>query len=60
MSAETKEIIQEVKRTFEKVGTDADNFQTKVSPLDGELAKKIQKVKESSKEVIKHIEERSK
>lgn len=60
MSEETKETIQEVKRTFEKVGTDADNFQTKVAPLDGELAKKIQKVKESSKEVVKHIEERSK
>lgn len=60
MSTETKETIQETKKTFEKVMTDADAFRTKVQPLDGELAKKIQKVQEGAKEVVKHIEERSK
>jgi len=60
MSAATKETIQEVKKAFEKVQTDAETYHTKVTPLDGELARKIQKAGETAKEVVKHIEERSK
>lgn len=59
MSTASKEIIQETKKTFEKIGTDAETFQTTVQPLDGELAKKIQRVQESAKEVVQHIEKRS-
>jgi hypothetical protein len=55
-----KEVIQEVKKTFEKVITDADAQHKKTAPIDKELSKKIERVHESAKEVVKHIEERSK
>lgn len=60
MSTASKEIIQETKKTFEKIMTDAEKHHLNTKPLDGELAKKIQKVQEGAKEVIQHIEERSK
>jgi gas vesicle protein len=60
MSTASKETIQQVKKTFEKVMTDAETQQKQVAPLDGELAKKIQKASEGAKEVVQHIEERSK
>jgi len=55
-----KEVIHEVKKYFERTVQDADTFQKRVAPLDGELAKKIRHAKETNEEIVKHIQERNK
>lgn len=59
MSAQTKQTVQEVKKTFERIQKEAGDAAKKVGGLDGDLARKIHKISEGSGEVVKHIEERS-
>lgn len=60
MSNQSKETIVKVKETFKKLAEQVSETSQKVSTLgDKELSKRIQKVQESTEQVIKHIEERS-
>lgn len=58
MAADTKKTITEVQETFKRLVREADAAGQKVAPLDPGLATKIQRVKEGSAEVVKHIGER--
>lgn len=59
MSNESKEVIQKVKKSFEIVKEGAGKLAEETVKLDKELSEKIRRVEETSKEVVKHIEERS-
>lgn len=59
MSADTKKTIQDTKELFKRIVREADEAGKRVGGLDGDLAKKIHRVKEGGGEVVKHIEERS-
>lgn len=59
MSQESKEVAEKVKRSFEAVERGADKLVEETAKFDRDLSQKIQRVKESAKEVTKHIEERS-
>jgi methyl-accepting chemotaxis protein len=59
MSKESKEVIEKVRRTFEVVKQGTDRLAEETVKIDKELSQKIQRVKETSEEVVKHIEERS-
>lgn len=59
MSKESKEVIEKVRRTFEVVKQGADRLAEETVKIDKELSQKIRRVEETSKEVVKHIEERS-
>jgi sulfur transfer protein SufE len=55
MSATTKQQVEQAKKFFKQAGEQADAYQ-KVIP-DKRLGEKLKKVSETSKEVVKHIEE---
>lgn len=59
MSKESKEVIEKVRRTFEVVKQGTDRLAEETVKIDKELSQKIRRVEETSKEVVKHIEERS-
>lgn len=58
MSAETKEKIQKIYRSFEVVQEGAKRLAEEAKPLDKELARKIDEVSKSAEQVTKHITER--
>lgn len=58
MSEQSKQDMNTIKERFKKVGEDAGSYSEFTKKLDGGLSEKIRRVKESSQEVVKHIEER--
>lgn len=60
MSQETKKEVIEIKKTFERISKEVDDAGKRAGTLgDKDLSQKIQRIKEGSTEVVKHIEERS-
>lgn len=59
MSEQTKKDIQQVKRFFEAVESESNQIKRIAPAGDKELATKIQKVQESAREVVTHIEKKS-
>lgn len=59
MSKESKEVIEKVRQSFEVVKRGANRLAEETSNIDKELSQKIRRVEETSKEVVKYIEERS-
>lgn len=59
MSKESKETVEKVKRSFEVVREGASKLAEDTAKFDRGLSEKIRRVEETSKEVVKHIEERS-
>lgn len=59
MSKESKEVIEKVRKSFEVVQKGAERLAEETLKIDKDLSQKIQRVKESSEEVVKHITERS-
>jgi len=57
MSEGTKKAAEQIKKFFEDVSYKAE--QASKSIPDKELCKKLQRVKETSQEVVKHIEEKT-
>ena len=56
MSQENKEQAEKAKEFFKKVSEESQKYQESIP--DKGLGDKLKKVEESSKEVVKHIEER--
>lgn len=60
MSKESKELVQKVKTSFNAVKEGSNKLAEQTAKFDKQLSEKIRRVEETSKEVVKHIEERSK
>ena len=60
MSKESKERMDQWKKTFEKVEEGAKELSKEAGGFDKGLQKKIEKVQKEAGEVVKHIEERQK
>lgn len=58
MSNANKETVKKVNETFKRIQREADDASKKVSGFDKDLATKIQRVKEGSGEVVRHVEKR--
>lgn len=58
MSAETKKTVQDINEKYKKIIREAGDDAARIGKADGDLAKKIVRVKENANEVVKHIEER--
>lgn len=59
MSDQSKKTVQEIQETFKRLTQQADDASKRANTLgDKDLSTKIQKVKEGSSEVVKHIEKR--
>lgn len=58
MSEETKKVVKTVKQFMETVKIGSEELGEKSVKIDKELSTKIQKVKESAAEVVKHIEKK--
>ncbi len=59
MSKESKEVIEKVRKAFEVVKEGTSKLAEETVKFDRDLSEKIRRVEETSKEVVKHIEERS-
>lgn len=59
MSKESKETVEKVKKSFEVVKEGANRLAEETAKFDRGLSEKIRRVEETSKEVVRHIEERS-
>jgi len=59
MSKESKQVIEKVRKTFELVKEGTNKLAEETVKFDKDLSEKIRRVEETSKEVVKHIEERS-
>lgn len=59
MSQESKQTVKEINETFKRLSREADDASKRANTLgDKDLSTKIQKVKEGSSEVVKHIEKK--
>lgn len=59
MSESTKKIAKEAKEAFKVVQKEADLYKKSTLTMDKELSKKIERVEEAAREVVKHIDDRS-
>jgi hypothetical protein len=57
--SDSKKVVKEIQETFRRITREADDASRKAGGLDKDLATKIQRVKEGSSEVVKHITERT-
>lgn len=59
MSKESKESIERMKKLYQTVEKSSQELSKEAGKLgDKDLSKKIEKVQEGSREVVKHIEEK--
>jgi len=60
MAATKREVVEEIKKSSERLSREAGDLARKAAPLgDKTLTEKIQKVSQDASEVSKHIEERT-
>lgn len=60
MSEQSKQTVKEIEQTFRRLNQEVDDVSRRADKLgDKQLSTKIQKVKENSFEVVKHIIERT-